>query len=150
MANPSSLQRLARRALLERAKSDTGLTALVPAASIAPDGTATWPFVLVASPRTLRIRAACVRGATVSFDIHAFAGPRYDTLDPQTQQVVETGYDHASRIGDAIETTFKDNNLTLEGGANCRIQFSDMQLLPDEEPDHWHWVSQLNCRVLAA
>lgn len=145
MANPSSLQRLARRALLERAKADAGLTALVPAPSISPDGTPVWPYIGIASPRTLRIRTSCVRGATVSFDVHAFAGPRYSG-----EQVVETGYDHASRIGDAIETAFKDNNLTLENGANCRIRFSDMQLLPDAEPDHWHWVSQLNCRVLAA
>jgi hypothetical protein len=144
MANPSSLQRLARRALLERAKADAGLTDLVPAASISPDGAPSWPFMLVASPRTLRIRAACVRGATVSFDVHAFAGPRLSG-----GQIVETGYDHASRIGDAIETVFANNNLTLEGGANCRIRFSDMQLLPDDDPDHWHWLSQLNCRVLA-
>ena len=149
MATPTSLQRYARRALIIRAKSDAGLTALVPAASISPDGTAEWPFMLVASPRTLRLRASCVRGASVSFDVHAFAGPRYDTPDSETQQVVEIGYDHISRIGSAIETVFADNNLTLESGANCRIRFSDMQLLPDEKPDHWHWFSQLNCRVLS-
>ena len=144
MATPTSLQRLAKRALLTRAKADAGLTALVPAASIAPDGTPSWPFILIASPRTLRLRASCVRGATVSFDVHAFAGPRESGGD-----VVEEGEDHIARIGSAIETVFADNRLTLTGGAVCKIEFSDMQLLPDDEPDHWHWLSQLNCRVLA-
>lgn len=144
MAAPTALQRLARRALLTRAKADTDLTDLVPAASIDPDGEVAWPFMLIENPRTLRLRAACVRGARASFDVHAFAGPRYTA-----GAMVETGYDHASRIGAQIETTFADNVLTLEGGATCRIEFSDVQMLKDDEPDAWHWFGQLNCRVLS-
>lgn len=144
MATPTSLQREARRALLERAKADTGLTALVPAASISPDGTPTWPFILIDEPTTRKIRAACVRGATVTFDVHAFAKPRYqDGLE------VETAYDFVSRIGDAIETVFADNNLALENGANCRIRLSDTQIFKDDEPNARHYVSQINCRVLS-
>lgn len=145
MATPTSLQREAKRALLIRAKADAGLTALVPASSIAPDGTPSWPFILIESPRTLRLRASCVRGAQVSFDVHAFAGPR-----ESGGAVIETGYDHASSIGSQIETVFADNRVTLENGAVCKIELSDTQLLKDDEPDHWHWVAQLNCRVLAA
>lgn len=144
MAAPTALQRLARRALLTRAKADTDLTDLVPAASIDPDGEVAWPKIMIESPRTLRLRAACVRGARVSFDVHAFAGPRY-----AAGALVETGYDHASRIGAQIETTFADNVLTLEGGATCRIEFSDVQMMKDDEPDAWHWFGQLNCRVLS-
>ena len=144
MAKPASLQRAARRALLTRAKADTSLTSLVPASHIAPDGEASWPFMLIESPRTLRLRASCVRGAQVSFDVHAFARPR-----EVNGAVVETGYDHVSRIAEAIETAFADNHLTLEGGADCRITFSDTQYLKDGEPDAWHWFAQLNCRVLA-
>lgn len=144
MATPSSLQRLARRALLTRANADAGLTALVPASHIAPDGTPGWPIVLIESPRTLRLRASCVRGARVSFDIHAFAGPRV-----VSGATVETGYDHVSRIAEAIETVFADNHLTLENGADCKIEFSDTQFLKDGEPDAWHWIGQLNCRVLS-
>jgi hypothetical protein len=80
----------------------------------------------------------------VSFDVHAFAGPR-----KSGGTIVEEGEDHVARIGSAIETVFADNRLTLESGAVCKIEFSDMQLLPDDEPDAWHWISQLNCRVLA-
>ena len=144
LPTPASLQRLVRRALLERAKADAGLIALVPVGSIAPTGERTWPFVMVESPRTLRLRMACVRGAQVSFDVHAFAGPRV-----VANATVETGYDHVSRIGSAIETVFADNNLTLEGGAKCKIEFSDTQFFKDGSPDDWHWVAQLNCRVLA-
>jgi hypothetical protein len=144
MAAPAALQRLARRALLTRLKADATLTALVPAASIAPQGEPTWPFVLVESPRTLRLRMACVRGARLSFDVHAFAGPRLDA-----GAVAETGYDHTSRIAAAIEGALADNRITLEDGSVCKIEFSDAQMLRDGEPDAWHWFSQINCRVLA-
>lgn len=144
MATPTALQRLVRRALLTRAKGDGVPTALVPAASIAPDGEPVWPFMLIETPRTLRLRAACVRGARVTFDVHAFAGPRYSA-----GALVETGYDHASRIGAQIETTFADNKLTLENGATCHIEFSDTNMLKDDEPDAWHWFGQINCRVLS-
>lgn len=144
MATPASLQREARRALITRAKASAGLTALVPAASIASEDRPPWPIIQIESPRTLRLRMTCVRGARVSFDVHAFAGPRIDS-----GAMVETGYDHASRIASAIETAFADNRLTLESGAVCKIEFSDTRLLRDEEPDAWHWFGQLNCRVLA-
>lgn len=116
----------------------------MPVASIVPTGEHEWPILLVESPRTLRLRASCVAGAQVSFDVHAFARHR-----EQSGQVVETGYDHISRIASAIETTFADNRLTLENGAICRISFSDTEFLKDELPDDWHWVAQINCRVLS-
>lgn len=144
MAAPAALQRLARRALLTTAKADTALTALVPATSIAPDGTPTWPFVLVEAPRTSRLRAACVRGATVAFDLHAFAGPRLaDGAE------VETGYDHCSRIAACLEALFAETRLTLEGGAVARVTLSDAMMLKDGDPDAWHWTAQANCRILA-
>jgi hypothetical protein len=124
-----------------RAKADVALIAIVPVGSICPEGEPAWPFILIESPRTLRLRAACVRGAQVTFDVHLFAGPRASA---------ETGYDHVSRGAAAVEATFADNRLVLENGAICAIQFSDTQFLKDGEPDHWHWFGQLNCRVLSA
>jgi hypothetical protein len=144
MAEPTDLQRLARRALLIRAKADAALVALVPVASIAPDGERPWPILLIETPTTRRLNASCVRGAEVSFDVHAFARAR-----KSGGREVETGYDHASRIGGQIERTFADNWLDLENGARCRVRFSDTQLLRDGKPDDWHWFGQLNCRVLA-
>lgn len=144
MAQPTDLQRLARRALLIRAKADPALVALVPAASIAPDGEPTWPIILIETPTARSLIAACLRGAEVSFDVHAFARARVSD-----SQEVETGYDHTSRIGGQIERTLADNRLLLENGATCRIRFSDRQMLRDGRPDDWHWFGQLNCRVLA-
>jgi hypothetical protein len=144
MAAPAALQRLVKRELLALLKASSAVTDLVPSASIAPRGEPTWPFVLVESPRTNRLRMACVRGAVVRFDVHAFAGPR-----EVVGAVVETGYDHASRIAAAIEGALADNRITLEDGSVCKIEFSDAQMLRDGEPDAWHWVSQINCRVLA-
>jgi len=139
------LQRLVRRALLTRLKSDAALTALVPAASINPVGEPAWPFILLRSPVTQRLRAACVVGGLVSWDVHVFAGPR-----ESGGAIVETGEDHAGRIGAAIETALADNRITIEGGAVARIALSDIRLLPDGDVDHWHWFAQVNARVLAA
>lgn len=144
MATPASLQNETRRALLIRAKAHAPLTSLVPAASIDPDGEPTWPFMLIETPRTQRLRMACVRGARVFFDAHAFAGPRV-----VAGVTVETGRDHIARIASAIETAFADNRITLESGAVAKIELSDAQLLKDGEPDHFHWFAQVNCRVLA-
>lgn len=144
----TGLQRLVRRALLARLKADTGLTALVPAASIhgqAPLAEPTMPFVKTGPTNTLRLKAACVNGGTVTFDVHAFARSR-----KSGEQVVETAEDHASRIGAAIEKALADNTIPLTGGATARIRLSDVQLLQDDEPDAFHWVGQVNARVLAA
>lgn len=98
-----------------------------------------WPFVIIRSPRTLRLRQSCVRGARVSFDVHVFA----------RAITGKTGYDHATDIADAVEGAFADNRLVLENGAVCKISFSDTQLLEDESPNDWHWFGQLNAKVLA-
>lgn len=139
------LQRLVRRALLTRLKADLALTALVPAASINPAGVPTWPFIVLRSPVTQRLKAACVNGGQGSWDVHAFAGARTDA-----GSVVETAEDHAGRIGAAIETALADNWLALPDGAKVRIRLSDIRLLQDGDPDHYHWFCQCNWRVLSA
>lgn len=141
MITPTDLQRYARRSILIRAKNDGALTALVPKASIDPDGTPTWPIILVEAPAMLPRRMSGAKGADVSFDVHAFAGPKGSTL---------TGYDHISQIGTAIETVLAPNRLELENGASCKLWFTDARILKDNDPDHWHWFGQLNCSVLKA
>lgn len=140
MSTPTDMQRLARRSVLIRLKNNAPLLALVPKASVDPSGTPAWPHVLVEAPSGTPIRMSCAKGANISFDVHAFAGPT----------PALTGYDHASAIGGAIEAALAPNHLTLENGADCRVSFSDMRLLKDGDPDHWHWFAQLNCRVLEA
>jgi hypothetical protein len=143
-----------RRALLTTLKADTGLTALVPASSIHPlavTGSAgapepIWPFIKLEAPRTLRLRAACVVGGTVSVDVNAFAKARYDTAGA----MIETAEDHAGRIGAAIEAALSDRHLALEGGADARVRLDDIRLLQDDEPDAFHWFAQVTARVLAA
>lgn len=138
------LQRIVRRALLAKLKADSGITALVPIASINPVGAPSWPFIRLRSPVTRRLRAACVNGGIVSWDVHAFADPR--KVD---DQVVATAEDHASEIGAAIETCLADNRIALEGGAIAKIELSDIRLLEDGDPDSFHWFCQCNARVLA-
>lgn len=146
----TGLQRLVRRAVLAKLKTDTGLTALVPAASMfgqaipASVGEPEWPFIKLGPTGTLRLRAARVNGGTVSVDVHAFA------RDRQVGGVtVETAEDHASRIGDAIETALADQHLVLDGNEDAAISLSDIRLMQDQEPDAFHWLAQLNARVLA-
>lgn len=139
------LQRAVRRALLPILKTDAALTALVPAASINPAGVPAWPFIVLRAPVTQRLRAAGVNGGLVTWDVHAFAGPR-----ESGGAVVETGEDHAGRIGAAVETALADNRVALGGGGVVKVALSDIRLLQDEDPDHWHWFAQINARVLAA
>jgi hypothetical protein len=138
------LQKLVRRAIMVRLKADAGLTALVPAASINPPGVPTWPFVVLRSPVTQRLKASCVNGGQGSWDIHAFAGPR-----EVAGAVVETAEDHAGSIGAAIETALADAWLPLSGSAKVRVRLSDIRLLQDGDPDHFHWFAQINWRALA-
>ncbi|QOV95265.1 DUF3168 domain-containing protein [Novosphingobium sp. ES2-1] len=138
------LQRLVRRAILPRLKADLALTALVPVASINPAGAPTWPFIVLRAPVTQRLKAACVNGGQGSWDIHAFAGQRL-----VAGTVVETAEDHAGRIGAAIEMALADNWLALPDGAKVRIRLSDIRLLQDGDPDHYHWFAQINWRVLS-
>lgn len=139
----TGLQRLVRRAVLAKLKADTGLIAIVPAARIYPQAVPVepgWPFLKMGPSQTLPRRAACLNGGDVTMDVHAFA----------RGSASETAEDHASRIGAAIETALRDNNLALEGGGNARIRLSDIRLLQDDEPDAFHWLAQINARVLAA
>ncbi|BEV00075.1 DUF3168 domain-containing protein [Novosphingobium olei] len=138
-----ALQRLVRRALLTRLKADAALVAAVSKASINPLGVPTWPFVILRAPRTRRLRATGVNAGTVAFDIHAFARDREDA-----GQVVETGEDHAGRIGGLIETALADTRITFEG-VTMRVSLSDMRLIDDGEPGAWHYFAQVNVRVLA-
>lgn len=140
MITPTALQRHARRAILARLKGAADLLALVPAASIDPDGVPSWPFILVDAPTARGKWMACAKGADVSFDVHAFAEGNSEI----------TGYDFASAIGTQIETVLAPNNITLEDGSTCKLSFSDVRILKDQTPDHWHWFGQLNCSVLKA
>jgi hypothetical protein len=139
------IQRTVRRALLTLLKGNSALLVLVPKAQINPADEPAWPFVKLSSPVTQRLRAACVVGGTVSWDIHAFARAR-----ESGGAVAETAEDHASRIGAAIETALADNRIALEGGGVARITLSDIRLLEDGGPDAFHWFAQVNARVLAA
>ena len=139
-----ALQRLVRRALLTRLKADTDLTALVPTGSINPAGQPTWPFIVLRAPVSRRLRAACLNGGEGSWDVHAFARPRI-----AGGAEVTTAEDHAGLIGAAIETALSDRWLELEGGGRVHIELNDIRLLPDAEPEAYHWFAQCNWRVLA-
>ncbi len=144
----TGLQRQVRRAVLQRLKSEPVLIHLVPVARIYPQAVPVepgWPFLKMGPSQTLPRRAACVNGGDVTMDVHAFARAR-----SIAGEVVETAEDHSSRIGAAIEAALRDNNLALEGGGNARIRLSDIRLLQDDEPDAFHYVAQVNARVLAA
>lgn len=139
------LQKLVRRALMARLKADAGVTALVAAAQINPEGEPARPFIKLRAPTTQPMRMACVVGGEVAWGIHAFAGAR-----KQSGADVETAEDHAGSIGAAIETCLAPNRLTLEGGAIAKITLSDIRLLEDGDTDQYHWFAQVNARVLAA
>lgn len=139
----TGLQRPLRRAILSTLKASAPLTAEIPAARIYPQavpGNPVWPFAKLGPPVSLRIRAACVRGDNISLDVHAFT----------RGTAGETAEDHAGRIGGLIEAALDDRTLTLEGGATARIRLTDKRLFQDAEPDAFHYLCQVNARVLAS
>ncbi len=139
------LQMAARRTLLTRLKNDAPLNALVPASSIDPDGPPAWPFIGLRAPVTQLRQATGLRGGQVALDAHAFAGAR-----KSAGSVVETAEDHAGRIGAAIESALHAKRFALEDGGAMRVMLSDIRLLEDGDPDHYHWFCQVNCRMLTA
>lgn len=141
----TGLQRLVRRAILPVLKADTALTALVPDASINPIGVPVWPFIVMRSPVTQRLKAACVNGGQGTWDIHAFAGVRKSGT-----VTLETAEDHAGRIGGAIEAALSDRWIDLPDGAKVRVRLSDIRLLQDGDDQHYHWFAQINWRALAS
>lgn len=145
MITDTELEHYTRRALLIRARNDAALTALVPKANIDPDGVQPWPIILIEAPRMLPRRMACARGSDIAMDVHAFAGPV-----KSGGATIQTGRYRISAIGKAIQNTFAPNVLTLEDGSQCKLSFSDVRILKDQEPDHFHWFGQLNCQVLKA
>lgn len=146
MITPTALEQSLRRTLLTRAKNFAPLTALVPKANIDPDVVKPWPIIMLESPTMTGKRAACTRGADISLDVHAFAGPVKNVSGAVTMK----GRDHIRAIGEQIETVFAPNNITLEDGSHCRLSFSDARILKDGDPDHFHWFAQLNCQVVKA
>lgn len=144
----TALQRLVRRTILAKLKADAPLIAVVPAASIYTQTTPpdpVWPFMKCGPFTTQRLKAAEVNGGIVTFDLHAFARPRKDA-----GAVVETAEDYAGRIGGLIEAALADERMTLGTGEIIRVSLSDMQLMQDDDPDAFHYVAQVNCRVLAS
>ncbi|GAA4827468.1 hypothetical protein GCM10023232_27220 [Sphingosinicella ginsenosidimutans] len=137
----------ARRAVLAHLKGDTGLAALVPPARIYPQSTPpgpTWPFTRFGTPRATPLRASCVAGNEIPFDIHSFAKPRMSG-----GQVVETAEDHAGRIGAAVVAALDGQALDLPAG-RLKVRWVGSQLMQDpEEADAYHHVASFTGRVLA-
>lgn len=136
-----------RRAVLARLKAVADLTALVPAARIYPQSTPpnpTWPFTRFGAPRGLPLRASCVAGNLVDFDIHSFAKPR-----ESAGQVVETAEDHAGRIGAAVIAGLDGVALDLPTG-KLKVRWTGSQLMQDpDEADAYHHVASFTGRVIA-
>lgn len=141
----TGMQRLVRRSLLSKLKADVSLTILVAPTSINPPDVPTWPYIVLRSPVTRPFKVA-TKGAQGSWDIHAFAGQRM-----YGNQVFDTAEDHASAIGAAIEDALADTWLDLIDlpGERVRIGLSDIRLLQDGDPDHYHWFCQCNWRSVA-
>ena len=143
---------LARRIVLARLKADSGVTSLVPAASIysqhVPHEPA-WPFIKLGPTQTLPRTAACLWGGDVSMLVSAFAKAR--RVDGA---IVETAEDHAGRIGAAIEAALaKYGTAAMFDGkpAQCRITLSDMRLMLDgAEIDAFHYSATARVRIDAA
>lgn len=137
-----------RRVILTALKADTGVTALVPAASIYAQSVSAeveWPFIRYGAPSDTPITAACLDGSEVAVAVHAFAKPRYDSAGA----MVESAEDHCARIAGGIRGALHGRKLDLEGGGKVTLTFSSRQLLQDPaEADAYHAVVNLRARCI--
>jgi len=144
MARDSSLQ--LRRAVLAALKGDSGVTALVPAASIHPQAPRTvpsWPFVRYGTATGVPRLASCVDGAEYEFRLHAFAKDR-----GEAGAIVETAEDHAHRIGAALSRSIGGKRLSLDGGSHAALRVERFQVIQDgPEAGAFHAVVDLSARI---
>lgn len=142
------LIREVRRAALIGMKADTGVTALIPAASLYPSTTPAnpaWPFGRFDAPSSIPITMSCVEGATVSFIYHAFCKDR-----TQGGAVVETAEDYASRAGSAMKQALHNRRLPV-AGTTARFAVRSVRVIRDaDEQSAYHAILNVTARVLAA
>lgn len=135
----------ARRAALIRMKATPALTSLVPAARIygqSAGANPTWPFIKWGAATSLPRRSSCLDAATITGSVHAFAGPRLSSSGAK----LETGEDHASRIGLAIAKALDGFYGDVPGGV-ARFQWTRTQLLVDgDEADAFHAIVNFTIR----
>lgn len=137
MAIDSSLA--IRKETIKRFRSDTALTALVPAQRIyGPQvaGLPEFPFVRVGEPVTLPLRASGMDGAVAAFSAHAFA------LGP--------GEDAAAAIAAALARALDGRVLPLPAGKAVMVWTRTQILRDGAEADAWHAVVDFEARAATA
>lgn len=141
------LQRLTRRAVLTRLKAHSGLTSLVPAASIHSQitlGEPAWPFIKPGRQSSVTF-GENFDGALVTTPIAAFARAAYNGSGAMTQ----TAEDAASLIGEQIEKAL-DKKGDSDTGYRMTHRVRDINIGPDGgESDAFRYFCNVETRVIA-
>lgn len=127
-----------RRAVLATLKSDSDLTALVPAARIypqSPPAQPTWPFIRYGAPSNVPRRGACLDGCDVSVAVHGFS----KGIDAE---------DNAARIGAAIARALEGKKVDLAPGRGSIIWRGSQLLQDGDEAGAYHVVVNFLIRAL--
>jgi hypothetical protein len=141
------LTRIARRAVLARMKAHSGLTALVPAASIHPQtvlGNPEWPFIKLGRQSTITF-GENFEGALVSTPVSGFARSGENAAGGTTQ----TAEDAASLIGEQIEEALQKRGDSATG-YRMTHRVRDINIGPDAgESGAFRWFCNVETRVIA-
>lgn len=143
------LIREVRRGTLSHLKGNAPAVALVPAANMHPSTTPptpAWPFSRMDSFQSSALDVTCAAGATVAFQLHAFAKPKM-----QGASVIDTAEDQASRIATAFKIAVHNKRVPIDGGWFARLRVRSVRLLRDgDEESAYHAILSVEARVLAA
>ena len=143
------LIREVRRGALSHLKADAASVALVPAGNMHPSTTPptpAWPFSRMDSFQSSALDVSCAAGATVTFQLHAFAKPKM-----QGQSVLDTAEDQVSRMATAFKIAVHNKRVAIDGGASARLKVRSVRLLRDgDEESAYHAILSVEARVLAA
>jgi len=135
-----------RRGMLQLAKANTALIAIVPAARIYPQATPakpTFPFIRSGAPSSVPVRASCVDGGEWTVAMHGFTKPRMTG-----NKIAETAEDYAGRLGAALASALDGRIITLSNGTG-RITWLGSQLLQDpDEAECFHTIQNFRVRAI--
>ena len=135
-----------RRAVLPAMKSDAGIIALIPSASIygsTVPPSRPFPFTRYGAPIATPFRASGLDSSSIRVTIHAFTGPLMSG-----QQMIVSAEDQSWKMAAAISAGLDGRVLPLENGMTATLTWLGSNCIVDrDEADSWHAIVNLQAEV---
>lgn len=136
--------RQVRRAVIGALRIDTGMTVLIPAASLYPGtvpASRTFPFGRAGGPLASPFRASGLRSSSHRFAYYFYTKPLYATPGDPTSGLLDSAESQAEKMAAAGMMALDGRVLTLESGMKATITWVGTNVLQDpSEASAWYAV----------